>query len=189
MSYSSEWRMPISNIFLDTNIILDYIVPSRRRDYACSCELIAKIKNGDFKAWTADYALSETLGRLKEKREERIGVKDVLRETLSSHEIGEMVRIIEEFRKTPNFEVFAPTPVQQDEIFAKVRNVCVQASDALVLLSVLELKKKLGDVVLVTRDSKLLVRSKNLIQTAHPIDLIDSCPSNCRSMSTCTYRR
>jgi len=181
--------MSVSNLFLDTNIILDYIIPLRRDEYACSYELIEKVKKGDFKAWTVDYALSETLGMLKEKREERIGVKDILRETLSTHEISQMVRIIEEFRKTPNFEVFAPEPVSQEEIFKKVQNICVQATDALVLLSVLNLKEKLGNVILVTRDDKLLVRGKRLISTAHPIELIESCPTNCTSKSMCKYHK
>lgn len=181
--------MPISNIFLDTNIILDYIVPSRRQKYACSYELIEKVRNGSFKAWTVNYALSETLGRLKEKREERIGVKNLSRQTLSAYEISQIVQIIEQFRKTPNFEVFVPEPISQKDIFDKVQNICVQATDALVILSVLNLKEKLGNVTLVTRDRKLLIRSKRLIQTAHPIELIGSCPANCQSKFTCSYHR
>lgn len=182
-------QMPVSNIFLDTNIILDYIIPSKRTEYACSCELIERVKKGDFKAWSADYALSETLGRLKERREEKLGLKDVLRETLSTHEIDQMVKIIEEFRKTPNFDIFEPEPVLQEEIFNRVKSICVQATDALVLLSALNLKAKLGDIVLVTRDKKLLERGKRMIKTAHPIELVGSCPSSCRSRSICRYHR
>lgn len=181
--------MPISDLFLDTNTIIDYVIPSRREQFACSYELIEKVRNGDFRAWTVDYTLSETLGRLKEKREERIGVKHILRETLSSHEISQLVQIVEEFRKTPNFEVFIPKPIPQEEIFDKVRNICVQAADALVLLSALYLKETIGDLTLVTRDEKLLVRGKHLIKTAHPIELIDTCPTNCRSTSTCRHHK
>jgi predicted nucleic acid-binding protein len=179
--------MLIPNVFLDTNIIVDFIVPSERAKYACSVKLIEKIGKGDFKAWSADYALSETLGKLKQNREESIGVKDVPRETLSTYEIEQMTKIIEEFKKTPNFEVFEVEPIRQMEVFDKVKTICVQATDALVILSVLSLKKKLGDITLVTRDGKLLMRGKRLIKTAHPIELVGTCPLDCGSRFTCKH--
>jgi len=112
MSFSSERRLPTLNLFLDTNIIVDYIIPSERAKYGCSQKLVEKIGKGDFKAWSADYALSETLGKLKENREKSLGVRGILRETLSTHEIEEMTRIIETFRKTPNFEIFEVEPIK-----------------------------------------------------------------------------
>jgi len=181
--------MQIKNLFLDTNIIADCIVPSRRVKYACSYELVENVKKGNFKAWSVDYTLSETLGILKEEKEEKIGVKNVLRETLSAYDVTQMTNIIEQFRKTDNFEVFVPAPFPQTEIFDKVKNICVQATDALVLLSVLHLKRKLPNIILVTRDDKLLVRGKKAVTTAHPIDFLQSCPINCISKSTCKHRK
>jgi len=182
-------EMTLSNVFLDTNIILDYMLPSERTKHACSYELIEKVRRGYFKAWSADYALAETLGELKKKREEKIGVEHVLEETLSTYEIQQMIKVIEEFRKTPNFEVFKPEQISQEEIFDKVKNICIQSTDALVLLSVLKLKEKLGNITLATRDEKLLIRGKRLVQTAHPIELVRSCPINCSSKPTCKYRK
>jgi predicted nucleic acid-binding protein len=181
--------MAVPNIFLDTNIIVDYIVPSERIKYACSQELLERVRKGDFKAWSADYTLSETLGELKKRKEEQKGVKDILRETLSAFEIEQMAKIIEEFRKTPNLEVFEPKPTTQEKIFDKVKTVCVQATDALVLLSVLDLREKLNDIILTTRDGKLLVRAKRLVRTAHPIELIGSCPTGCTSKYECKFHR
>jgi hypothetical protein len=181
--------MPIPNIFLDTNIIADCVVPLRRAKYACSYELVQKVEKGQFKAWSVDYALSETLGILKGEKEERIGTKDISRETLSAYDVTQMVSVIDEFRKTNNFEVFAPEHIPQAEIFDKVKSICVQATDALVLLSVLHLKKKLPNIVLVTRDDKLLVRGKKLVSTAHPIDFLPSCPTKCDSKSICRHRK
>lgn len=188
-NYSSERLDANSQHFLDTNIIIDYIIPSERAKYACSYELLERVKKGDFKAWSADYTLSETLGELKKRKEEKNGVKDVLRETLSTFEIERMTRIIEEFRKTPNLEIFEPKQTSQEKIFDKVKTVCIQATDALVLLSVLDLREKFGNIILATRDGKLLVRAKRLIQTAHPVDLIGSCPSNCISKYECKFHK
>lgn len=180
-------HLPIPNLFLDTNIILDYILPSRRAEWACSFKLIENVKLGGFKAWSADYALSETLGELKRAREERIGVSHLFKEVLSQHEISQMIKIVNEFRKTPNFRVFKPDPISQEEIFDKVKELCVQATDALVLLSALGLEEKLGNTILVTRDDRLLARGKKLVPTAHPRDLVGSCPTNCTNKSICRH--
>jgi hypothetical protein len=147
------------------------------------------VKKGEFKAWSADYTLSEALGELKRRKEEKNGTKDVLRETLSNYEIEQMTRIIGEFRKTPNFEIFEPKPTPQEKIFNEVKTVCVQATDALVLLSVLDLREKLGGIILVTRDGKLLVRAKRLIRTAHPAELVGLCPSTCISRYGCKHHK
>jgi predicted nucleic acid-binding protein len=181
--------MSAQNLFLDTNIIIDYIVPSRRTEYACSYALIEKVKNGDFKAWAADYAMAETLGRLKESLEERRKISYIWKEVLTTYDVEQMVKIIDEFRKTPNFEVFRPDPISQRDIFDKVRSICVQATDALILLSVLNLKEKLSNVTLITRDNKFLIRARRLVPTAHPIHLVKSCPTNCTSKSICKHRR
>jgi len=181
--------MPSPNLFLDTNIILDYVLFSGGAKYACSYELVERIRKGEYEAYTADYTLAETLGELKAKREEKIGVKDIPKETLSQHEIGRMVTMIEEFRKTPHFEVFEPEPVAQEQIFDKVKSVCVQSTDALVLLSALDLKKRLGNLILVTRDEKLLARGKRLIETAHPMELVGACPPSCLSKENCRHYR
>ncbi len=181
--------MPTRNIFLDTNILIDYIVPARRNMYTCSVELVENVKNGQFSAWIVDYALAEALGFLKEEREKRIGTHQIPRETLSSHEIEIMVGLTDRIRKIPNLNIFAPTSIQQSEIFDKVKTVCVQATDALVLLSLLELAKKIPDITLVTRDERLRVRGGKLVQTMHPISCLNSCPKGCTSSSSCKHKK
>ncbi len=177
------------NLFLDTNVIADYIVPHRRTEYACSCELVERIKKGHFKGWSADYALAETLGILKKEREISLQKGHILKEVVTPYEVTGMVKIIQNLTQASNFAVFLPSSISQVAIFDEVKNVCVQATDALVLLSVIELRKKLSDVVLVTRDDRLLVRGAKEVHTSHPIGFLGSCPSNCKSKPTCKYRK
>lgn len=185
--------MACTNLFLDTMVIADCIIPFRRTKFACSFELMENVRKGQqhFKAWSADYSLSEALGILKEAREERLGLKYIDKQVLSTYEIAQMVSIIDEFRKTPNFEVFEPEPIPQKEIFEKVEHVCVQAKDALVLLSALSLRSKpaTANAVLVTRDDRLLVRAGKITDTAYPIDFLPSCPSICASHLNCRHRK
>jgi predicted nucleic acid-binding protein len=177
------------NLFLDTNIIVDYIIPHRRTEYACSYELVERIKKGKFKGWSTDYALAETLGNLKKEREISLQKAYVLKEVVTPYEVAGMVKIIQNLTQASNFNVFAPTPIPQVAIFNEVKDVCVQATDAFVLLSVIELRKKLPDVVLVTRDERLLVRGSKEIPTSHPIGFMTSCPSNCKSKLTCKHQK
>jgi len=186
--------MPCQNLFIDTNVIVDCIIPFRRTKYACSLKLMEKVgevEQRDFRAWSTDYSLSEALGTLKDAKEERLGLKYIDKQVLSTYDIAQMVIIIDEFRKTPHFEVFEPEPIQQKEIFEKVKHVCIQAKDALVLLSALTLKNKpaTANSVLVTRDDRLLIRASRVTDTAHPVDFLDACPLTCTSRSNCTYRK
>lgn len=173
---------------MDTNIILDYIIPSRKRDFPCSVELIKRISNGDFEAWTADYTLSETLGQLKAEKEFQMGTQKNPKETVSRFDISQMVAIIENVKKIPHLTIFSPSPISQPDIFAQVQNTCVQATDALVLLSVMELSKKIQSVLLVTRDERLGVRGSKVVKTVHPVQLLHHCPKTCGSLNICKYK-
>jgi hypothetical protein len=86
MSFLSEAFMFSDEIFLDTEILLDYILPSRRDLYKCSCLLIDEIAKGNFKAWSVDYVLSEILGNLKGEREIKNRASHILSETLTEPE-------------------------------------------------------------------------------------------------------
>jgi len=183
--------MPVSNLFLDSSILLDNIIPRRRKQHSCSCKLIEEIRTHKdrFNAWTADFNLSETLGQLKNEKEVEEGKSYSPYELLTPHQIGKMVEIIEAFTQVENIEIFKPKPILQEELFEKVKNLCIQAKDALVLASALYLKKEIGkDVILVTRDERLLIRGRKAMRTTHPINLIDSCPE-CLGYSTCKFRK
>ena len=179
----------IPRLFLDTNIILDFIIPSRKGRFACSVELIENIKNGNFEAWTGEYALSETLGQLKAEKEVRMGTQQLPRETVSRFDISQMVAIIENVKKIPHLTIFVSPSITQSDIFNQVQTTCVQATDAMVLLSVLELVKKIQKVTLVTRDERLGVRGSKLVATAHPVNFLAHCPRTCLSLSVCKYRK
>lgn len=181
--------MSLPNLFLDANIFLDCINPWRRQSFCCSNILMERIKNRYYNAWTADYILSETLGRLKGDKERELGLTHIHRQRLTRHEIDQMARIVYEFKDIPNLEVFEPEHITQEEIFDKVKTVCVQAKDALVLLSALNLRNNVSNVTLVTRDDRLIYRGRVLIDVAHPSKYVDSCPQECRSITTCNYRK
>ena len=181
--------MSIANLFLDTNIIVDYIIPYRQKQFPCSVKIIEEIKNGNFEAWTVDYALSETLGNLKSEKEKQMGTIKTWRETISKYDMMKMVAIIDKIKKIPHLTIFNPKPIPQSDIFDKVQNVCVQATDALILLSILELSKKIKNVTLITRDDRLRVRGGKIVPTAHPIDFLKSCPRPCSTSYTCSKRK
>jgi len=182
--------MSIQNIFLDAEILLDFILPTRRNQYKCSCQLVEEIGKGNFKAWSADYVLSEILGKLKGEQEEKNRTQRILRETLTEYEKGAIQKIVWDVKNIPNFKIFEPTnPITQQLIYETVRKLCIQTKDALVLLTALDAKNKLKDIELVTRDNKLLVRGKKEIATAHPSKFITNCPKDCQSYSSCRYRK
>lgn len=179
-----------NDIFLDTEILLDYIIPSRRDLYKCSSLLIEEITKGDLKAWTADYVLSEILGNLKSAREAKNQTQHILRETLTEPEKLTIQKIVWELRNIPNFKIFQPpNPITQQQIYDIVKRLCIQTKDAMVLLTALEAQSILRNLELVTRDNKLSVRSKNEIMVAHPSKFIKSCPRDCLSYSSCKYKK
>jgi predicted nucleic acid-binding protein len=190
MSFSSEAFMLSDEIFLDTEILLDYIVPSRRDLYKCSCLLLEEIAKGNLKAWSADYVLSEILGNLKGEREEKNRTSHILSETLTELEKATIQKIVSNVKNIPNFKIFQPTkPITQQQIYEIVKRLCIQTKDAIVVLTALDARNTLKGIELVTRDNKLLVRSKKEITTAHPSKFIKSCPRDCLSYFSCKYRK
>jgi hypothetical protein len=169
---------------------MDYIVPKRRNEYKCSCLLFDDIKLGKLKALTADYVLSEVTGNLKSEREATKGTSNVAKETLSPADKMGIQSIVKTVTSIPNFKVVMPSqPISQQDIYNIVSMVCVQTKDALVLLTALDIKNKIHDVALVTRDERLLVRSKVKITSAHPSEYIHKCPSDCLTRASCRHRK
>jgi len=179
-----------TNIFVDTEILLDNIIPERREQFKCSCLLIDEVSNGRLTAFTADYVLSEIMGILKTTKEIRKGTAHLLYETLTPTEKAAIQSIIVSLTNMPNLKIFTPIkPISQKDIYDLVRSICIQTKDALVLLTALEAKSKLKELELVTRDAKLMVRSKSQIASAHPSAYINKCPSDCLSKFSCRYRK
>lgn len=182
--------MPPSNVFLDTEVLVDNIVPNRRNQFKCSCLLIDDVKSGKLKALIADYVLSEVTGNLKSEKEAKKGTSNVAKETLSPTDKIDIQNIVKTVTSIPNLKVFIPSqPISQQDIYNLVSVVCVQTKDALVLLSALDIKNSIRDIVLVTRDERLLVRSKAKITSAHPSEYINRCPFDCLSRTLCRHRK
>jgi len=175
------------NIFLESNILIDHFCFAG--EHFCSSELIKKIPNSsEFKAWTSDYILSETLGKMKDIYEEKKGLKGALRETIPKSDISKMVQILEDFKRTPNLDTMK-AEIDSKAVYEKVRDLCIETKDAPVVLSVLELQEKLRrQVKLVTADMKLFVRAKKNLRTLHPSFHLHKCPSNCKTYYFCKNR-
>jgi predicted nucleic acid-binding protein len=179
-----------ADIFIDTEILLDYIIPDRRTKFMCSCLLVEEISKGNLKALTADYVLSEIMGKLKSEKEQRKGTGHIQKETLNTTEKIEIQRIVQTVKDIPNLKIFTPTrDISQQEIYEIVRNTCVQTKDALVLLTALDAKNKYKNLGLITRDEKLLIRSKSKIISFHPSDYINKCPPDCVTKGACHHRK
>ncbi|MHA1628559.1 MAG: hypothetical protein ACTSVS_00025 [Candidatus Heimdallarchaeota archaeon] len=182
--------MSSKHLFLDANILLDLIIPWRRKSFLCSDILMNEIKKGNFRGWTVDYVMSEILGELKAEREKKIGVSNISKQTLSPYEVKKLELIVINLRNIPNFDIFKPDPpITQEKIFKTLKELCIQAKDALVILSAVALQRKVGNVTFITRDQKLLVRGKKLINTANPSFFMASCPQSCLSYKNCKYRK
>jgi hypothetical protein len=182
--------MPPSNVFLDTSVLLDTILPSRRNQYKCSDSLVDCVRTGRIKGLIADYVLSEIMGILKLELERKKGTSNVARETLSPSEKVGLQGIVNNIIKIPNLKIFTPSkPISQQDIYNLVCRVCVQTKDALVLLTAMEASIKIADFGLVTRDERLLARSRSQIACAHPVAFISKCPADCLSHSFCRHRR
>ena len=177
------------NLFLDTKVFLDYVIPARKRDFACSTILLGRIGSGKYEAWTNDFVLSELLGELKADIERRKGFTQIKQDVLSNYEIQELVRIIEQVKKIPNLTIFSD-PVDQHEVYETVRKACIETKDATILLSAISLYNRLRRPTwLVTRDERVLVRAGRLFSIQHPCSLIESCPHDCGSRDTCEHRK
>ena len=175
------------NLFIDTQIFIDLILPQRARLFPCSKMLIDSIKSGAYNGWTIDFVLSEVLGQLKSDLERSKGLTYLKRDVLSRFEVNQIVTIIEQIKKIPNLKIFETPPVNQREIYNKVKDLCVQTKDALILISALKAQQKIRNIVLVTRDERFLMRGKKEIATAHPCNYIDRCPDSCPSRSSCYF--
>ena len=168
--------------------MLDYIVPTRRQDFPCSVSLLRNLTKFGCNGWTTDYVLAETLGQLKNALERKLGQQHVKSPVLSTQQIKHLENIISKVVYFPNFHVFKLPIITQKEMYNVVRDGCVQAKDALVILSTRKLGAKLSGAKLVTRDEKLLYRGKKMINTAHPSDILPKCPSVC-SKTRCAHRK
>jgi len=176
-----------TNLFIDAQIFVDFTIPYRSKRYQCSKLLLSKISGGVHRGWTVDYVLSETLGELKNDLERHKHLDYLKREALSDFEIRGLVKIIEQIKKIPNLEIFKAPVTEQKEIYEKVKNLCIEASDALILISALRVREKLGDIILTTRDERFLIRGRKEVQTAHPSEFIDKCPPQCLSKNVCRF--
>lgn len=181
--------MQPKNLFIDTSVILDTIFKNDLYNHRCSGILLDLIRNGTYKGWTADYTLCEMLGRMKEKLEAKKQIAYDLKNRLTAQDIAPIIRAVEELRNIPNFEVFKTTKITQEDIYNVVKETCVQAKDALVLLSAIEAGNKLKEITLVTWDGRLLYRGRSKISTAHPSTLISCCPRDCGSIASCKFRK
>ena len=151
--------------------------------------LVDNIRQGDYNGWTVDYVLSELLGELKGDMERKKGVDHILTETLSSYEITSLVQIVEGLRSMPHLEVFKTPFIEQSKIYEKVRSLCIEAKDAIILISALQLRGTMKNIVLTTRDGKFLVRANKEIATAHPSKYLTKCPVQCLSKSVCRFSK
>jgi len=149
--------------------------------------LLDQIKSGNYNGWSVDYVLSEVLGELKADIERRKGLTYLKRDALSRLEISELVTTIEMVKKIPNLKIYKTPSINQIEIYDKVKNLCIQAKDALILISAINLQQGTGNVVLITRDERLLIRGKKEIRTAHPSEYINRCPNNCPTKNICSF--
>ena len=175
------------NLFLDSNILIDHLCNADA--HRCTEELLDKIERGHFAAWISDFVYSEVLGELKNRLEKRKGLKVAFRETISRFELARMVSAVETFKKIPNLNSIT-LPLDQKMIYDRVRNLCIEAKDAPIILCVEELNKKLSkDVLLVTADMhSIFFKAKKIVKTLHPSFHLDKCTPKCRSYYACQWR-
>lgn len=167
---------------------MDYLVPTRRKDFPCSERLLRNLPNLGCNGWTTDYVLAETLGELKNALEWKLGKQHIKASVLSMHQIKHLEKIVNQVTHFPSLSILKSPIITQKEIYSIVRDLCVQAKDALVLLSTQKLGTKFANIKLVTRDGKLLSRGKKIVKTAHPSDMLGKCPTTC-SKTRCPHRR
>jgi hypothetical protein len=178
------------NVFIDTEIFLDNIIPERRNQFKCSCLLIDEVSKGNLVGVSADYVLSEIMGNLKTAKEVKKGTAHLSKETLTSAEKAEIQSIVSDVKNIPHLTIFKPIKeISQMDIYNMVSNLCIQTKDALVLLTALDARNKLGDIGFLTRDEKLLVRSRSQINSFHPVAYISKCPSDCQSKLSCSHHK
>lgn len=167
---------------------MDYLVPTRRKDFPCSESLLRNLSNLGCNGWTTDYILAETLGELKNALERKLGKQHIKSSVLTPHEIKKLEKIVNQVTYFPFLSTLKSPTITQKEIYGAVRDFCVQAKDALVLLSTKKLTTKFANIKLVTRDGKLLSRGKKIVKTAHPSEILGKCPTAC-SKTGCPHRK
>jgi hypothetical protein len=79
----------------------------------------------------------------------------------------------------PNLKILKTSNIDQEKIFQTLQNICIEATDALVLLSADELGKQVNPIELVTDDNRLLIRGSQLVKTSHPSKYLQKCPTSC----------
>jgi hypothetical protein len=186
MRFSSEPRLS-QIILIDTNIVLDHILPQRRQDFPCSESLLRNLVLVNCEAWLTDYALAESLGELKSNLEKKLGIHQVKSQGLSPQQISGLENIVNQILSFPHLHVFRSPNITQKEIYDVVRKACVQAKDALLIVSVEKLRLTYPKAKLVTRDEKLLSRAPLIVDTVYPSEILGKCPLTCKKM-TCLHR-
>jgi predicted nucleic acid-binding protein len=177
----------LTNLFLDSNILIDHFCNAGV--HLCSEQLLNKIRHGDHDAWVTDFVYSETLGEIKNRLEKKKGLKASRREVISKFELARIIKTIEIFKKTPHLES-ATIPLDQTMIYDRVKESCIEAKDAPIILCVEQLQKKMsGDVYLVTADMhSLFFKAQKFVKTLHPSFHMNRCTSECRSYYSCNWK-
>lgn len=173
------------NLFLDSTVLIDHLCNADA--HLCNEKLLDKIENGQFTAWISDFVYSEVLGELKNRLEKNKGLKVIFGESISRFELARMIKTIETFKKTPNLKSVT-IPLNQKVIYERVKNLCIEAKDAPIVLCVEELEKRISKIFLVTADMHSLFYKAKTVKTLHPSFHLDKCTSDCRSYYQCRWR-
>ena len=177
----------LTNLFLDSNILINHFCNAD--EHLCSEQLLNKIRDGHYDAWISDFVYSETLGEMKNRLEKKKGLKVERREVISKFELARIIETIETFKKTPNLKSIT-IPLDQMMVYDRVKESCIEAKDAPIVLCVEQMQKKmLRDVYLVTADMhSLFFKARKFVKTLHPSFHMNKCISECLSYYSCNWK-
>lgn len=178
------------NLFLDSNILVHHFCDAN--NCLCAEQLLEKIgqpAQKDYSAYVSDFVYSESLGEMKCQYENKHHLSYKHTDATPIDVRERMVQAIEDFKKSYNINS-VKIPLDQLQIYDRVRHYCFQTKDAPIVLSVEYLNKQLGkEVCLVTGDvNSLYYKAGKIVKTLHPSFHFEFCPKECGSYSMCSHK-
>lgn len=177
----------VLHLFLDSNILINHLCDADK--YLCTSQLLEKIGRKQYSAYISDFVYSESLGEMKCKYESAKHLSYKHEDAVPKDVRERMVQAIEEFKKGYNLNS-VQIPLDQLQVYQYVRDYCLQAKDAPIVLSAQYLMRKLKtDVYLVTSDMQsLFYKASKILKTLHPSFHLEYCPKECMLYSTCQWK-